>query len=622
MKNLTAAAWAALCLNVTTAAAQSFGGTQGVAASPLGGAVYAFGDSLTDNGNLPKYLGGFDYPAPPYYKNHFSNGPVFVEYLPSLIGAGFTAHNDYGVGGAFAGDGNLDSGLIPTLPGTAQEIAAAAAAGLRFGSADTVILWAGSNNYFGILGNLTPGTTIANPTLLADITQVSGAITSDAASLIGLGARRLVVLNIPDLGATPGQTAAGLSVLSTQVSQANNALLQPDLLGLHNSTGANIYLINAQLGIEQILADPAAYGIRNTTQECILVPACVNGSRAVQDTYLFWDEVHPTTGVHDFLAQVIANQLTAGQTVGGQAQLMILQAADFAESLTQRLDSERDTAPAAPFSYYLQTHYASGNRDTVTGSAGFGYQTGGVFGGLDYRPLPGLTLGAAGGYGQPTAKFDDGAGQLGFDAMQGAIYASYTYGGAYLDAAGAYSRFSARSDERPGVLAGQILDYAAAGHSWTGAGGAGYLMHLGAFAWGPAAALTYTTASVDPYTETGNALLTQSVARQNVDSLTGRAGLQATAYVTLPGVSLRPHTAIFAEREFLDGARTLDTTFTSAELPLANVIDGYTGTYGRIQAGVGADIGPRITALFDVEATFGRGNGDDKSVMLKLAGVF
>jgi outer membrane lipase/esterase len=622
MKKLVAATFAALCLHTTTAAAQNFGGPQGVAAIPLGGAVYAFGDSLTDNGNLPKYLGGFDYPGPPYYKNHFSNGPVFVEYLPALIGAGFAPHNDYGVGGAFAGDGNLDSGLVPDLPGTAQEIAAAAAAGLRFGPADTVILWAGSNNYFGILGNLAPGTTIADVALQADITQVSGAITSDAASLIGLGARRVVVLNIPDLGATPGQTAAGLSMLSTQVSQANNALLQPDLLGLHNSTGANIYLINAQLGIEQILADPGAYGIRNTTQECILVPSCVNGSRAVQNTFLFWDEVHPTTGVHDFLAQVIANQLTASQTVGGQAQLMILQAADFAESLAQRLDSERDVTPSGPFSYYLQTHYASGNRDTVSGSSGFGYQTGGVFGGFDYRPVPGLTVGAAGGYGQPTEKFDDSAGQLGFDAVQGAIYASYSLGGAYLDAAGAYSRFSARSDERAGILAGQVVGYAARGHAWTGAGGAGYLMRLGGFAWGPAAALTYTSASVDPYTEAGNALLTQAVARQTVYSLTGRAGLQATAHMNLPGLSLRPHTAIFAEREFLDGARTLDTAFTSAELPLANVIDGYTGTYGRMQAGIGADIEPRVTALFDVEATFGRGNGDDKSVMLKLSGVF
>lgn len=620
MKNLTVAACAALCLHAAPAIAQGFGGTRGVAASPLGGAVYAFGDSLTDNGNIPKYIGGIDYPAPPYYKNHFSNGPVFVEYLPSLIGAGFAPHNDYGVGGAFAGDGNLDSGLFADLPGTAQEIAAAAAAGLRFAPDDTVILWAGSNNYFGVLGALTPGTTIGNPALQAHITQISGAISSDAATLIGLGARRLVVLNIPDLGSTPGEAA--VSTLATQISQANNRELQPDLLALHGQTGANIYLINAQLGIEQILADPSAYGIKNTTQECILVLACVNGGRAVQDTYLFWDEVHPTTGIHDFLAEVIANQLTAGQTVGGQAQLMILQAADFAESLTQRLDSERDLSHAGPFSVYLQSHYASGSRDDETGAAGFGYQTGGVFGGVDYRPLPGLTLGAAMGYGQPTANFNGGSGAVGFDAVQGALYASYASNGAYLDITGAYGSFASRSGERAGVLANQSLDFAANGHTWTGAANAGYIMHAGNLGWGPTGALTYSNALLNPYTETGDPLLTQSVGGQSVDSLTGRAGMQATLYYTLPGVSIRPHTGIFAEREFLDGNRALNTDFTSAGLPLANEIAGYTSTYGRIQAGLAADIGRQIAAVFDVEASFGRGDGEDRSVMVKLAGTF
>jgi hypothetical protein len=88
------------------------------------------------------------------------------------------------------------------------------------------------------------------------------------------------------------------------------------------------------------------------------------------------------------------------------------------------------------------------------------------------------------------------------------------------------------------------------------------------------------------------------------------------------GCSIRPHTGIFAEREFLDGNRTLNTDVTSAGLPLANEIGGYASTYGRLQAGLAADIGRQITALFDVEASFGRGDGEDRSVMVKLAGTF
>lgn len=150
------------------------------------------------------------------------------------------------------------------------------------------------------------------------------------------------------------------------------------------------------------------------------------------------------------------------------------------------------------------------------------------------------------------------------------------------------------------MLANQTLNVAANGHAWTGAAGAGYIMRSGNLGWGPAGALTYSNALVDPYTETGDPLLTQSVGGQSMDSLTGRAGLQATLYYTLPGVSIRPHTGIFAEREFLDGNRALNTDFTSAGLPLANEIAGYTSTYGRIQAGLAADIGRQIAAVFDV----------------------
>jgi outer membrane lipase/esterase len=70
------------------------------------GNLYVFGDSLVDNGNIPK-LSGVDYPPPPYYQNRFSNGPVWPEYFPGLTGLGFTASNDYGVGGAFAGPLNI-----------------------------------------------------------------------------------------------------------------------------------------------------------------------------------------------------------------------------------------------------------------------------------------------------------------------------------------------------------------------------------------------------------------------------------------------------------------------------------------------------------------------------------
>jgi outer membrane lipase/esterase len=585
-----------------------------------GGSVYVFGDSLSDDGNIPKYLGGFVYPGPPYYDAHFSNGPVYAEYLPGLIGAGFSPANDYAVGGAKAGTGNIDETILPSLSvtGVATQIADATAAGLRFTPQDTVLLWAGANNYFGILGGLAAGTLITDPTVQADIAQVSGFVDSDAASLIGLGARRLVVMNLPDLGATPSETQAGVSVLATDISQANNVLLQRQLLALHDQTGVNIYLVNAQMAVEEILADPGRYGILNTTQGCALVTACANAPLAVQDTYLFWDGVHPTTGVHDILAHVIANQLTAESDVGGQGELMLLQGQYFTSSLAQRLDAQRAGAAGdAPVNFYVQGSYATGNRDGANASQGFNYNTGSTLGGADLRLAPGLIVGAAFGYGQPNAHFEDGD-SLAMNAYQGGVYASYFGPSFYVDATGAYSRYEGRTATRPGFLAGDVLSFSPQGHGFSGGLSGGYILHDQSLSWGPIAGVTYVDARVHQYTESGEPLVIQTVDAQEAKSLLGHAGFEATIDTTAGGFSFKPHVSLQGDREFMDGARYVDTSFVSAGLPLATKLAGYGATFGVIDAGIASDLTSALSAQVDVQTTFGRGNGDDHSVLLKL----
>jgi outer membrane lipase/esterase len=592
---------------------------------PAGGAVWGFGDSLVDDGNIPHYYPGLNYPAsPPYYAHHFSNGPVFVEYLPGLIGSGFAAANDFAVGGAFAGEGNLAGDLLPRLPGTAAEIAAAAAGGLRFTPRDTVVLWAGSNNYFAILGTLAPGTALGAPVVQADIAAVSGAIAQDAGRLIGLGARRLVVLNVPDLGSTPSYRGTGQQALATGIAEANNTALVPKLAALHAATGASIYLVNAELGIQQILGDPAKYGLTDTTHECLTTPACAGGGRAAQDRYLFWDDVHPTTAVHDILAGIVANQLTAGQTLGGEAELMIAQAGFFTDSLIGRLDGTGPAPPpgqAGPVSFFLQGTYGSGSRDQQGSSAGFSFDTGAVMAGAEYRPRPGLLLGAAFGYGQPHAEFDSGSGSITYDAYQGALYAGLSDGVLHADLVGAYSGFSSNGSHRPGVVGETILTDPS-GHAWSVAGALGARYHAGALTWGPVAALTWAGAVVGAYTETGDALLVQQVDRQDVDSLRGRAGLEGRVAFDAGGWRLAPHGALSAEREFLDTARDIGTGFPSAGLPLSTRVGGYGGTYGRLDAGLDAALGGALGAALDLTDTFGRGNGEDRAVYLKLQASF
>ena len=74
--------------------------------------IVSFGDSLSDVGNA--YLGsGMTQPAPvsAYYQGHFSNGPIWVEYLAKDLGvatptAALAGGTDYAFGGAQSGTGS------------------------------------------------------------------------------------------------------------------------------------------------------------------------------------------------------------------------------------------------------------------------------------------------------------------------------------------------------------------------------------------------------------------------------------------------------------------------------------------------------------------------------------
>jgi outer membrane lipase/esterase len=585
----------------------------------LAGTLYGFGDSLTDNGNLPKYL-GIDYPAPPYYKNHFSNGPVWLEYLPGFTGLSFSPGNDYAVGGAYAATGSL---LGNSIPGVQVQIAAAAAAGLRFKPDDFVSIWAGANNYFGLLESLPQNAALSDPLVQSTIQFVARAVTNDVSTVIGLGARNLIVFNVPNLGVTPAYLGSAQSALASGIAAEHDAILPGEIATLQKQTGVNIYYINANEGLQEVLTDPGRFGIVNTTNECILTPSCVNGPRSVQDTYLFWDDVHPTTGVHEYLAEIVANQLLAEQTVGGQAQLLLSQQADFTSGIFQRLDARRGAdANVGQLEVWMQGHYSHGDRDNQPGSDGFNYNTGSLLVGADYAIAPELLVGGAFGYGAPHADFDNSLGKLAYDAYQGGLYASWRQDGFFADATATYGGFDSSTAWRAGVLGSGNVNFTPNGDAYGAAVGGGYMITTGPVIVGPIVGLNYTRANIDSYTENGEPLITQHVDSQGVDSLTGRVGFSATYGAGLAAWVPRPTLSLSAEREFMNGSRTIDSYFLSANLPIHTTIAGYGATYGRAGLGVTEAFSNRLTGLVDLETTFGAGYGSDQSVLAKITAAF
>ena len=300
---------------------------------------FVFGDSLADTGNV--YLTSKALrisPAPPpsesphraYFNGRFSNGPVFVEYLwQSISGA---APGTYGalrpyiafpfvgsansVNFAFGGTGTplLDQtpgGLYaPGLKGQV-ELFRLALGGRPAPATALYLIATGANDY---------RSDAYNQPMPPD--QVVGNIAASIKRLYVTGARKIVVLGLPDLGRLPSVQNPDEAMQASALTAAHNTMLQ-GALALLRSELPGVQLVYVDInGAFQVLPPnmnqslPALAVLGEQTGNPALV-AClfVNPSLCsdvpldVQDQFLFWDIVHPTTAAHAGLGGYVLGRM-------------------------------------------------------------------------------------------------------------------------------------------------------------------------------------------------------------------------------------------------------------------------------------------------------------------------
>jgi phospholipase/lecithinase/hemolysin len=249
--------------------------------------IVSFGDSLTDVGNVYLATSGATPPAP-YYQGHYSNGPVWIEYLahdlglsaptPSLAGG-----SDYAFGGAETGTSGLS--FLGT-PNIGTQIGMYLGAGNVPTATQLFTIWGGANDFLGA-GQTNPAIPVAN--IGQEITELASA-----------GAKQFLVGNLPLLGDIPlanSLTQAqrqGLNFLSITFDN----MLQTEVGHLSQSLGVRISIMNVAGLFEDAIANPTKYGFTNVTSDAI-----DDGVLSGQG-YLFWDQEHPTTVGHQFIANV------------------------------------------------------------------------------------------------------------------------------------------------------------------------------------------------------------------------------------------------------------------------------------------------------------------------------
>jgi phospholipase/lecithinase/hemolysin len=278
-------------------------------------AIYVIGDSLSDQGNLFAATRAFAGPANAlpdanhYFNGRFSNGPVYTDILAHdlglPLGPSIAGGNNFAYGGArtnynaveqVAG-GPFPNGLFPWSLNA--EVQAFNARNVHDPNA-LYIVFSGSNDVGDILSRgLNPATVI--PTAV-------GGIVNAVQAFANAGAKTILVMNIPDLGLTPAFNSLGppatnpASILSRQFDDALHAAL--------GSFPSALDIIQFQTDdlLTAAVNDPGLFGLTNVTAPCytgFVVPnpsatECPNPSQ-----YLFWDQVHPTTGVQAILAAAV-----------------------------------------------------------------------------------------------------------------------------------------------------------------------------------------------------------------------------------------------------------------------------------------------------------------------------
>lgn len=305
--------------------------------------IVVFGDSLSDNGNLYSLTLHLIPKSSVYYNGHFSNGNVWAEEL--AINLHLNPDNpdqfaDYAYGGAWAEPfSDSHSFVIPDLSSQVAKYIKQARNDKHIAE-HLFIIWCGGNDYLKGRSDVDYATT-----------NTVNYIFDQVDVLIGLGAKQILLLNLPDLGKTPyainHENKSHAAHLSQLTQMHNQKLLQKIKEADIERSFARIYFFDVYSYMNDAIEHPEQYGVKNTTAACYpgtylpwgqqaeknndlytlqkmnidvmnqvdLQEAYLNGLSGATpcsnpDEYLYWDRVHPTAIVGKILAQSVTSILS------------------------------------------------------------------------------------------------------------------------------------------------------------------------------------------------------------------------------------------------------------------------------------------------------------------------
>ena len=283
--------------------------------------IVVFGDSLSDTGNVAhltydKYGVRIPGPVGDYTDGRFTDGydtlppaqqysGVWIEQLANSMPSkpevkdSLDGGTNYAYGFATTGSGfgpftfGPGNALSVNVENIGQQITDYLGTHPKINEKTLFVVWGGAIDLLYA--------TSENDVIDAGINQ-----TLNIQRLIDAGARHFIVPNLPPLGLVPRlNVSTTTSVPATQASILYNEVLAGGI-ALIRDFNPTRHLNIAQLDVfslfNKIVAAPASYSLVNVTTSS-------QGIAVDPDTYLFWDDLHPTTRGHNILAVTSASIL-------------------------------------------------------------------------------------------------------------------------------------------------------------------------------------------------------------------------------------------------------------------------------------------------------------------------
>jgi outer membrane lipase/esterase len=505
--------------------------------------IITFGDSLSDGGT---------------YGAKFLNNPgsVWIEILAARMGLKLTPWTQGGTNFAQGGQRVSQSpGITPTgapeRPVSAQITQYLTASGGTVAAGSLVTMWAGANDIFVNLEAASKGL-ISSADVQANIQKAATDFVGQVARLQKAGAGTIIVVNLPDIGTTPlGLNAGANQGTFTALSGLFNTIVNTGL----GQIGGNVISINASGVLAEVIKNPSSFGFTNVT-----VPLCKTASSItctpadLRDpnggkTWLFADSVHPTTGAHEVLANVV------GATMAAPIQMSVLPEASLTGVRAQsRVLDARQRASLNGGNLGVFANIDIG-KNSLRGVSDM--DTTSITVGLD-RKFGVFTLGGAIGVHETKGDLL-GGGDFKLSQPMITMFGATNLGAAYVGA-NAFASDARYRDINRNITIGTAtrVENSSTVGSLLGVGvNGGLWMKAGGWQHGPFAKVEYSNLALKGFAEPGTSATALQFSKQRREQLLATLGYQVSASLGQGGLTYSPYLRAAYEHDFNADAKMI-----------------------------------------------------------------